>query len=514
MTAVLDPPQQLGTGRARAKALRPGATSSRPDTARTSGHRSLGPVLALIVAFGSAQRLWHLGSSRFSYDEAFTAMAGRLPLGGLTDFITHHDSHPPLDYLIHAPFARAGTSEFWFRFPSVVMSIAALALLAWWLRSRRGVAVWATVVMAIDPFQISHGRDARMYAELEFIGVAVAALTSAWLTRPRTRHAVLLGLLVFFGLLTHVSMFLLAVGLMTVPGLRRDRAAWQWRSAIASGGLGWALVWGTHFVIQAQGGHSSWIPSTTPATLATAVAHLLTLESALVLPAIAAIVAGGVLIVRADRRLARVWFDCFLIPVSIAAVAGLVAPVVLDRTFTLMAWGPVVALAFVLDAVMRRNRFLGALAVAAVLVMALPSAWTIVTRSKGPDAPLRALEARARPGDIVAVQPLSKAPELQWSLGVQTHSSTRQVSVPGHPRAFGIRMGTGASTGRIWLLNWHAHRTSANPIPACGPRWGWGHVRIHCLMADTFADQLSGTSTPSTALTIRAASRAGGLARR
>ena len=477
---------------------RPGPTTALPDAPRAPGRSRVGPWLIAIVAIGAGLRLWGLGASRFGYDEAFTAMAGRLPLGGLTDFITRHDSHPPLDYLIHAPFARAGVSEFWFRFPSVVMSIAALALLAWWLRPRGGVAIWATVVMAVDPFQISHGRDARMYAELEFIGVAVAALTSAWLTRPRARHAVLLGVLVFAGLLTHVSMFLLAAGLLTVPGLRRDRAAWQWRAGIASGGLGWGLVWGTHFVIQAQGGHSSWIPSTTPATLATAIAHLITFESVLVAPAVAATVVGAVLLVRSDARLGRVWLSCFAVPVAIAAIAGLAEPVVLDRTFTLMAWAPVVALAFVLDAIVRRHRIVGALAVAGVIAVALPSALTTITAHKGPDSPLRALEARVRPGDIVAVQPLSKAPELQWSLGVQTHSSTRQVSVPGNPRAFGIRIGTGAATGRVWLLNWRAHHTAADLTSECGTPWGFGHVRIRCLIAGTLT-AAAAPAAPATA---------------
>ena len=225
MTATLD--RTLDPAHAATKRTRSRTAVPVHDAPPAPGRGRVGPLLAFIVVIGAGLRLWHLGASRFSYDEAFTAMAGRLPLGGLADFITRHDSHPPLDYLIHAPFARAGVSEFWFRFPSVSVSIAALALLAWWLRSRRGVAIWATIVMAVDPFQISHGRDARMYAELEFIGVAIAALTSAWLTRPRSRHAVLLGVLVFGGLLTHVSMFLLAAGLMTVPGLRRDRAAWQ-----------------------------------------------------------------------------------------------------------------------------------------------------------------------------------------------------------------------------------------------------------------------------------------------
>jgi hypothetical protein len=49
------------------------------------------------VGVGAALRLWDLGSSRLSYDESFTAMAGRLPISTLFGYLRDHDSHPPLD---------------------------------------------------------------------------------------------------------------------------------------------------------------------------------------------------------------------------------------------------------------------------------------------------------------------------------------------------------------------------------------------------------------------------------
>lgn len=479
MTATLE--RSVAPRRSLRRSIRPETPDTAPNPPTARRRAPVGSWLIVVVAVGAGIRLWHIGASRFSYDEAFTAMAGRLPVGGLLDFITRHDSHPPVDYLIHAPFARAGVSEFWFRFPSAVMSIAAVALLAWWMRRRGPIAIYATAVMALTPFQIAHGRDARMYAELELVGVAVGMLTEAWLLRPRARHALLLGALVFAGLLTHVSMFLLAAGLLVVPGIRRDRAAWQWRGAIAGGGLAWAAVWGTHFVIQAQGGHSSWIPSTTPATLTTAIGRLLTFETTFVLAAVIVTVIGAVVLVRTDRRLGRVWIGCFVVPVVVGAIAGRFEPVVLDRTFTLMAWAPVVAVAFALDAVVRRHQVIGAVAFAGVVAVTVPSALGVITGHNGPDTPLRLLERRVRPGDIVAVRPLSKAPELQWSFGVQTNSSTRRVRVPGQPRAFGIRVGHHRPSGRTWLLDWNAPNTAAGHRSDCGPRWGRGHVRIRCL---------------------------------
>src|SRR4051812_2930875 len=160
-------------------------------------------LIALIV-LGSGLRLWALGRSKLNYDESFTAMAGRLPVGRLFAFLTAHDSHPPLDYLLHAPFARAGANEFWFRLPSALCSVGALVLLAVWLRPRGRVALLATALVALSAFQIAHGRDARMYAELEVFGVGIAFLTDRWLRVPARHHAPLLGALVLAGLYMHV----------------------------------------------------------------------------------------------------------------------------------------------------------------------------------------------------------------------------------------------------------------------------------------------------------------------
>src|SRR5690606_23397870 len=115
-------------------------------------------------------RLWDLGATRFGYDEAFTAMAARMPLGSMFAYLRAHDSHPPLDYLFHLPLARLGAGEFAYRLPSVACVIAALALFAWWMRTRGRAGVVATAVFALSAFLVVHGRTARGYAELELIG--------------------------------------------------------------------------------------------------------------------------------------------------------------------------------------------------------------------------------------------------------------------------------------------------------------------------------------------------------
>jgi hypothetical protein len=366
--------------------------------------------------------------------------------------------------------------------PSAILSLGALALFAWWMRSRGRAGVIATALMAVSSFQVLHGREARMYAELEVLGVAIAVLATTWYSRPRRWHAPALGVLVFVGLLTHVSMFLLAAGLLAFPGRRTDRDARRWRAAIVLAGLGWALVWGPSFLTQAAGGHSAWIPPTTASGLATAIGGLVTFESGFVTVAAVAAIAGGVTVWRRAPTLGRVWICCFAVPVGLAAVAGLVEPVVLDRTFTLMAWAPCLAIAWLLDALVRRRWVLGFVAVLAVFAVLVPPTLDAIQTPSGPDGPLRELARVARPGDIVAVRPASKAPELAWSLGVRGRTPTRRVAVPGVLNAFGMQVGTGRPSGRIWLLDWRSVRNQGVfAAEECAPRWSWGHTHIRCL---------------------------------
>ena len=77
-------------------------------SAKLGGAQRVHVALGLIVILGAVLRLWHLGTSSLGFDESFTGMVGRLPLGSIFGFLRAHDSHPPLDYLLQLPVARAG----------------------------------------------------------------------------------------------------------------------------------------------------------------------------------------------------------------------------------------------------------------------------------------------------------------------------------------------------------------------------------------------------------------------
>ena len=460
--------------------------------------RAMRIALGAIVIVGAVVRVWHLGAGSLNFDESFTAMVGRLPLVDIFGFLRAHDSHPPLDYLFQLPLARAGVSPFWFRLPAALCSIAALALFAWWMRDRGRAGIAATLAMAVCAFQITYGREARMYGPMELIGVGSAVVADSWLRAPRRRHAVIVGALTFVGLMTHVSMLLVAIGLVALAGRRRDPDAWRWRAGIATGTAGWALLWGPSFLVQSRGGHSSWIPHTTPLRLVETVGALVAGRPAISGIVVAAIVAGSVVCRRRDRELASVLVCCFVLPVTLAAIIGLHAPVLLDRTLTVAAWGPLLAIGYLVDALWRRARVVGTAAAVLTGVAMLVSV-PLALRTSGPTAALTELESVTRSGDVIAVQPATKAVELYWTFAVRSDDGTaRAVQVPGMRNAVALALTGHPPTGRIWLLQYTNTPLDLRHYRLCARPWHHGRTRMLCIRHD-FRSGFSHTWSPTIA---------------
>jgi hypothetical protein len=438
-------------------------------------------VLGAIVLVGAIARLWGLGASALNFDESYSAMAGKLPLASLFDFLRNHDSHPPLDYLLQLPLARAGVSPLVFRLPAVMCSVGALALFAWWMRDRGRVGIVATAAMSVCSFQLIHGREARMYAPLELIGVGIAVVADSWLRAPRRRLAAAICILTFVGLMTHVSMVLLAIGLIALAGRRVDSDAWEWRAGIAAGVAGWALLWGRSFLVQARGGHSSWIPHATPARFVAAISALVADLPSLSVLIVAAIVAGIIICRQRDRTLATVVACCFIIPVILTGLFGLRAPVLLDRTLTLESWAPLLALGYLVDALSRRALVLGAVAGALTAVVVLASV-PHALHERGPTALLAQLEHVAHPGDVVAMQPSPMGVELDWSLGVRGDDGpARSIRLPGMPRTVALALVGRQPTRRIWLMQLEPNPSGLRSYQRCAPTRHYHGARLLCL---------------------------------
>src|SRR5690348_12918232 len=165
-------------------------------------------------------------------------MAARRSAGDLFQFLRTHDSHPPLDYLIRAPFAATG-NDVWMRVPSVVFSTAALAVFAWWMRGWGRAGLLATALFAISGFELYYGREARMYALMELVGVVVAFGCHRWLVRRTTASAVLVAVALLVGGFAHGSALLLAAGVFFLPDAHatapRGAGEWRWPRRSSSG---------------------------------------------------------------------------------------------------------------------------------------------------------------------------------------------------------------------------------------------------------------------------------------
>jgi hypothetical protein len=448
----------------------------------------LAGLLAVLIA-AMLLRGWDLGRPDLSFDETFTLDVARRSLTAIPAAVRDLDAHPPLDYLLRHPVAVGDATVVGLRLPSVVLSVAAVAAAALWLRRRGWLGAMAVVLMAIAPFQIEFGREARMYAGMALLGTLAAWLATAWLERPRSRLAVAAGVVVAVALALHVSGLFMAAGLLAVAGARRDRAAWTWRGALAVAGLAWVALWGPAFLEQARRTENGWIPLTTPAGAARALNQLINSYPAAAWVGVAAIVAGGVVIVRsADTPLRRTWVCCFALPAVLLLVTGMRMHVLLPRTLAFASWGPLLALAAIVDWARRRWTVLGVGAAVAVAVLIVPS--VVAAPWRGPaehEAAFDHAAAHARIGDAVAVHPAWLRPLVAWRLGVEPEGPSSSIRLPrtlsGAARVRGERW-----TGRVWLIEPVTYLADTTGFRSCGPAAVQGAYRVRCLDATSAMD--------------------------
>ncbi len=443
----------------------------------------MAPLLA-IVAAGAALRVFWALAYPFSFDESFTAMAGRRAVAAIPAYLRDHDVHPPLDYLLRAPLAALGASDTVFRAPSVLLSAAALALFAWWMRDRGRVGLIATALLAVSPFQIGYGSEARMYAVLELVGIAAAVIGERWIRSPARWHGPAVAGVLAIGLFDHVSAFLLAAGLLALAGLRTDRDAWRWRSWTLGAVGVWLVVWGPAFARQRSGAEVARIPPTSVGRFLDAIANSVTFTNGVALLLVAAVAAGGFLLVRTDPALGRVWLALGAVPFVLGAGLGLFAHFFMDRSLTVAAWAPVLAVAWLADRAIARSLVGRAAAVVVLLLLVVPGTVAFLggTWSNGVSADH--VREVARPGDVVAVVPAWYHQLIDWEIGVHGPDGSRSVRVPGIDDARGVLVGPRRIGHRTWLLTLAANAATYERFPRCAPDRTVGSERVLCLVTE------------------------------
>src|SRR5690606_5398424 len=125
-----------------------------------------------------------------------------------------------------------------------------------------------------------------------------------------------------------------------------DRAAWEWRAAVAAAGVVWAVAWGWRVPGQYHGDGAAWIPLVGPGDAVVIAGSLVSaLHPAGAVAAVVACAAGLVLLAQVERGLARLGVRLALVPLAAGLVAAAVAHIGLARSFSAVAWAPPLLLA-------------------------------------------------------------------------------------------------------------------------------------------------------------------------
>jgi hypothetical protein len=412
-------------------------------------------AVAASCVVGVAVRWVALGSTVPTFDESFTGVLSRAPLGDIPYLARTSDSHPPLDYILRHLTAGSGDT-FWLRAPSALLATATLLVVLWWMKDRGWFGVLAIALTSVAAIQVLYARQARMYALVILAGTVVAAVSERWLDRPRTRWAVVAAAGVAVALLSHTSALFLAVGTLAVAGRQRDRDAWIWRGAVVVAIVTWLALWGNGLSDQVGAGRADWIPHTTPRTAVDAVGGQLSLFSGLSVLVVAGTIAGGLLLHSRRPNLGRVWLCLFAFPVAAVVVLGLWMHLLLPRSLAFAAWAPVVAFAAlgaacVEDRPLWLSRAAGIVGLVACVSIVAASIGAVVTYEEDSSPTRRALLDLAQPGDVVAVYPEFLGPMLEWDHDLVEIDETDLAAGLEADGAWVGRL-PGGSTDTVWLV--------------------------------------------------------------
>lgn len=163
-------------------------------------------LLLLIILAGTALRMYHLGAKGFWGDEIWTAQRSAWTPAHIVDF-SLDNTVGPWTYLAGRAallLLGPGFQEFTLRWPSVLASVLAIALM--WALARRlygkQTALAAAALLAAAPLQVWYAQEARYYAWLVVFSLAACYFLYRAFEEPQR-----LGLWAGFGLATVLNIY-------------------------------------------------------------------------------------------------------------------------------------------------------------------------------------------------------------------------------------------------------------------------------------------------------------------
>ena len=204
----------------------------------TNNRRTTLWLLLVLTGLGFVMRSFHLGVHELRGDEAFGLLFSSQPIGDMiAQTLQFLEPHPPLDYvLLHFWTQIAGNSEWAIRFTSLAFSVLAIPLVFQLgkLLDSEETGLWAALLLAVNPFQVWHAQEARMYAISTALGLAASvALLRAERTKSKGAWMAFVLLSVTNAYTHYYALFIIvAQGLYWLILWRRHRE--QWKTWVAS----------------------------------------------------------------------------------------------------------------------------------------------------------------------------------------------------------------------------------------------------------------------------------------
>ncbi len=213
-----------------------------------TGRRTLAVVLILlaVVLLAYGLRLHNLDAFSFWTDEGLTPERSGYPIAQIlrNDIVIQgvvtKDTHPPFYYLlVHLTRDLFGTTDFAFRYPSVLAGVLLVPLLYQFGRRLQSVGLGLIVALlaAVNPLQIYYSQEARMYTLIVLLGAAASYVLWRALSHPDLTRRLLWRYLILYAVLAGLTVYThyTAIFLFAVQSL-----FWAW--LLWREGLRWVII--------------------------------------------------------------------------------------------------------------------------------------------------------------------------------------------------------------------------------------------------------------------------------
>jgi 4-amino-4-deoxy-L-arabinose transferase-like glycosyltransferase len=220
-----------------AASLRRGPLHSRASLAIP--RLTAGAILAGVLVVAAGLRFAALGHNSIWFDEAYVLWMVQRGWGDVLIMLRVDDAHPPLHYLLMKAWIQfAGTGEVAIRIPSACLSVLSVALT--YALSRRFLpepaSLLSAFLVAVSPFEVMVGQDARMYALLGFLVLASTLALAVSVERGRLFGWALYAVLAALTVYTHYLgvIVLVSHGIWVAGWERRHLRAWAGSMVVAA----------------------------------------------------------------------------------------------------------------------------------------------------------------------------------------------------------------------------------------------------------------------------------------